>query len=139
MKSTLLDDLRKAGLPGHAEARRCPSTANPSRHNVGRPPFAQDRGRNRARLVNREDDDRDAVVAGKREGRSVHDLQVPRDRFVMAQAIEACRGWILLRVGGIDAVNLSGLHHRIAGEFGGPKRCAGVGGEERIARSRRRG
>src|SRR5580693_6423554 len=104
----------------------------PLRHDVSRAPLAQDRRGNGAGLVDREDDDRDAVVARKSESRSVHYLQLAGDRLVMSEAIEACGCWILLRVGGIDAVDLSGLHHRVAGEFGGPKRGACVGGEERI-------
>ena len=103
------------------------------RHHVSRPPLPEQRGADRAGLVHREDDDRDAVVAREREGGGVHHLQVLGDRLVVGEALVARRARVFLRVGGVDAVDLRRLHHRVAGELGGAQRRAGVGGEERIA------
>src|SRR5215204_1472036 len=47
---------------------------------------AEDR-RDRTRPVDREDDYRQACLAGKRKGRSVHHLQVTADDLVMRQVV----------------------------------------------------
>ena len=51
----------------------------------------------------------------------------------MGDGVVAGRRRVLLRVGGVDAVDLRRLHQHVAFELGGAQRRAGVGGEERIA------
>ncbi len=86
-----------------------------------------------AAFADREHDDRDAVVAHQRDGRGVHDLQVARQHFVIGEPLVAGGGGVLLRIGGVDAVDLRALEQRVAAHLGGAQRGGGVGGEERIA------
>src|SRR5215217_3406253 len=76
-------------------------------------------GRNRARGVYAPDDDGQPTLASEGEGSRVHDLQVSGNRLVMGEAIEPDRVRVLLRIRGVDAVDLRRLEYRIAAQFRG--------------------
>src|SRR4029077_31230 len=86
-----------------------------------------------AGLVDVEHDDRDTILAGKRNRRGVHDLEVARQDLHVAERVVALGVLFLARIGRIDTVDLRTLEHRVDAHLGGTKRCCGVGGEEGIA------
>ena len=96
-------------------------------------PWPRKTGLDRPRLPDREHDDRHPVLAGKREGGRIHDLQITFDRLLVGQAVIADGLWVLLGIGAVDAVDVGGLQHRLGADFGGPQHRRGVGREERIA------
>ncbi len=53
----------------------------------------------------------------------------------MAQPFKSLGGFVLLRVGAVDAVHIGGLEHRLRPDFGGAQHGRGVGGEVRISRA----
>src|SRR6516165_4245403 len=65
---------------------------------------AQNRA-DRTRLGDREYDDRQRRLAGKREGGCIHHLVTTLDRLRMRQPIETLGGRVLLRIGRVDAVD----------------------------------
>ncbi|SOY46183.1 hypothetical protein CBM2587_A160060 [Cupriavidus taiwanensis] len=95
--------------------------------------LAQDHALERAGLHDREHLDRQLLVAAQREGGGVHHLQVARDGLVEADGGVARGAGILLRVGGVHAVDLGRLEHDLGADLGAAQRGRGVGGEERIA------
>src|SRR5260370_32336928 len=84
------------------------------------------RRRERAGLVNIEHDDRDAILAGKRNRRGVHDLEVARQDVHVAERVVALGALVLAWVGRIDAIDLRALEHRIDAHLGGAQ---GRGGD----------
>src|SRR6266851_6852849 len=84
-------------------------------------------------LVDVEHDDRDAILAGKRNRRGVHDLEVARQDLHVTERVVALGVLFLARIGRIDAVALRALEHRVDAHLGGAKGRCGVGGEERVA------
>src|SRR3977135_1728108 len=91
------------------------------------------RRRERAGLMDIEHDDRDAILAGKRNRRGVHDLEVAGQHVHVAERVVALGALVLARVGRIDAIDLRALEHRVDAHLGGAQGRGGVGGEERIA------
>src|SRR5260370_123243 len=91
------------------------------------------RGRERAGLVDIEHDDRDAILAGKRNRRGVHDLEVTRQHLHVVERVIALGVLVLARIGRIDAVARRALEHRTDAHLGGAKRRSSMGGEKRIA------
>ena len=87
----------------------------------------------RAGLEDAEHLDRQLLVAAQRERGRVHHLQVLDDRLVEADLGVARRARVLLRVGGVDAVDLGRLQHDLRADLGAAQRGRGVGGEERVA------
>ena len=87
----------------------------------------------RSRDGNREHLEQHVLVATERERRGVHDLQVLDDRFVERELVVALRGGILVRVGGVDAVDLGRLEHDVDAHLASPQRGRGIGREERVA------
>ena len=53
----------------------------------------------------------------------------------MGQAVEPLGGRILLRIGGVDAIDIGRLEDRLCADLGGAQHRRGVGREERIAGS----
>ncbi|GCC47860.1 hypothetical protein chiPu_0032181, partial [Chiloscyllium punctatum] len=86
----------------------------------------------RTGLRDREHDDRQRRLAGKRESGRVHDLVAALDRLRMGQAVEALGFGVLLRIGVIDAVDIGGLQHRLRPDLGRAQHGGGIGGEERV-------
>src|ERR1700733_14891546 len=68
----------------------------------------------RAVLADRENDDRHPVLAGKRERRAIHDLQVAVERLLMVEALVALGLRLALRIGGINPVDVGRLEHGVA-------------------------
>src|SRR5260370_40276340 len=91
------------------------------------------RGRECAGLVAVEHDDRDAILAGKRNRRGVHDLEVARQHLHVAERVVALGGLVHARVGRIDAIDLRALEHRVDAHLSSAKSRCGVGGKEGIA------
>src|SRR5271168_4712830 len=79
---------------------------------------AQDRA-DRSRLGNREYDDRQRRLAGKRESGRIHDLVAAFDRLRMGQAVKSLGGRVFFAIGAIDAVDIGGLQHGLGADFGG--------------------
>ena len=69
-------------------------------------------------FADREDHDRNAVVAHQADGRGVHDLQVLRQHVLIGQGVVAGRRLVLLGIGGIDAVHAGALQQGVAAHFG---------------------
>src|SRR5580700_6729338 len=65
----------------------------------------------RARLGNREYDDRQRRLAGKGECGRIHDLVAAFDCLRMRQAVEALGGWVLFGIGVVDPVDIGGLEN----------------------------
>src|SRR4030095_7266127 len=84
-------------------------------------------------LVDREDDDRNRILARQSDSRNVHDGKSLLEDFLMRQMVEACRFGILLRVSRIDTIDLRYLEDRFNTHFGGAKRGCGDGGDEGVA------
>src|SRR6202140_304624 len=95
----------------------------------GKAPFSAQHLFDRAPLPDRKYDDRHTVFLGKREGRGVHDLQALIQGLLMAQAIIALGLRVLLRIGGIDAVDVGGLEDSLAAHLGRAQDSRGIGGE----------
>src|ERR1700675_2481276 len=95
----------------------------------GKSPFSAQHLLDRALLPDREYDDRHMVFLGKREGRGVQDLQALIQGLLMAQAIIALVLRVLLRIGGIDAVDIGRLEDSVAGHLGRAQNGRGIGGE----------
>src|SRR6516162_3664637 len=93
---------------------------------------AQDRA-DRTRFGDREYDDRQRRLAGKRECGRVHDLVAALQRLRVGQAVKARGQSILLRIGAVDSIDIGRLQHGLRIDFGGAQHRRGVGGEERIA------
>src|SRR5437773_5503683 len=119
--------------------------ATPACDRGARPPRSPDarraslprkHGGDRARLADREDDDRDTVFPGKREGRGIHYLEIALDRLLVGESIESLRFRVLPRIGAVHAVDIGRLEHRLAVELARPQYRGGVGREERIAGAR---
>src|SRR5690606_26263817 len=87
----------------------------------------------RAGLEDREHVDRQFLVATQREGGRVEYFKVPPAGLIEADAMKALGVRILLRVGGVDAVALGRLEHKLRAHFRAAQRCRGIGGEERVA------
>ena len=87
----------------------------------------------RALLADREDHDGDARVAHHRDRRGVHHPQVLGQHVLIRQTVIARGGLILLRIGGVDAVDAGALQKRVATHLGGAQRGAGIRREERRA------
>src|SRR4051794_38723215 len=62
-----------------------------------------------APLADREDHDRDVVVAHEADRRGVHHAQVLRKDLLVGQGLVALGGGVLLGVGGVDAVDAGAL------------------------------
>src|SRR6267378_7137143 len=88
----------------------------------------------RVLLEDAEDDDRQLLVPAERQRRGVHDLEVAHDRLVEADAGKALGARVLVRVGGVDAVDLGGLDHDLRAHLAAAQRRRRVGGEKRVAR-----
>src|SRR5213075_3279820 len=71
--------------------------------------LTEDHAAQRVLLEDAEHVDRQFLVAAQREGGGVHHLQVAHDRFVKADFGVALRARILVRIGGVNAVDLSRL------------------------------
>ena len=95
--------------------------------------LAREHAREIALFADREDHDRDVVVAAQRHGGSVHDLQIVCQNFVITDCFKTFCARILLGIAVIDPVDAGALEQRIALHFGGPQRGAGIGGEVRRA------
>ena len=89
----------------------------------GATPAGQRRA-DRAGLGDGKDDYGNPVLASKSEGGRVHHGEIFGDRLVMGQRLIAPCARIALGVGGIDAVDLSGLEHGVGREFGGAQHGA---------------
>lgn len=88
------------------------------------------------RLLEVEDQHRNVILAAHRKSGHVHDSEFPAHGFRECEFIELGRGRILLRIRGVDTVNLGGFQQNVALQLGRSQRGAGVGREERVARSR---
>src|SRR5690606_5767633 len=86
-----------------------------------------------ALFMDGEDDDRDGVFTRQRDGGDVHDGKALFEHFAVRQTIETGGGRVLLRIGGIDAVDLRALEDRFGAHFGGAQRGGRIGREERVA------
>jgi hypothetical protein len=95
---------------------------------------AQDRA-DRTRLGDREYDDRQRRLAGKRECCRIHDLVAALDRLRMRQAVESLGLRALFGIGIVDAVDIGGLQHRLRADFGRAQHRGRICREERIAGS----
>jgi hypothetical protein len=73
------------------------------------------------------------VLHAHGEGGEVHHGELLLDRLGEAQALVAGGLGVLLRVGGVDAVDLGGLEDGLGAELDAAQAGAGVGGEERVA------
>lgn len=82
-----------------------------------------------------EDDDGDAVFAAHDEGIGVHDLEVFFEGFLEGEFIVSTSVGVGGGVAGVHAVDLGGLEQNVAGEFGGAKGSASVGGEVGVSGS----
>ncbi len=58
------------------------------------------------RLVDREHDYRNTIIAGKRYRSRIHDLEVSREHLLVGEPLVAGRVRVLLGIGGVDAVDL---------------------------------
>src|SRR5258708_9225059 len=72
--------------------------------------LAQDDPAQRIFLEDAEDVDRQLLVTAQRQRGRVHHLEVAHDRLVEADAREALRARIALRIGGVDAVHPARPH-----------------------------
>src|SRR6516162_7797902 len=95
---------------------------------------AQYRG-DRPLLTDREYNDRHTGFPSKGKGCGVHNLEAARNRLLVGQALVTMRIAVLLRVGAVDAVDVSGLEHGIGADLGGAQNRGRVGCKERIAGS----
>src|SRR5260221_11917554 len=104
---------------------------------VNQPAFvlAQDEPAQCILLEDAEDVDRQLLVTAQRQRGRVHHLEVAHDRLVEADAREALRARIALRIGGVDAVGLGRLDHDLGAHLAAPQRPCRVGREEGIAGS----
>ena len=79
-------------------------------------------------FVDREDDDRNVIFARKGNCRDVHDGQALLQDLVMRQAVEARRGRVLLRIGGVNTVNtVLGYQNLFSADLQGALSGNGVG------------
>src|ERR1700759_4791346 len=90
-----------ASPPQRGVARRSGSTAD-----GGRATLAAQHSLDRALLADREHDDRYSVFGGTPKGGGGHRLEVPVDRVLVGQPLEARRLGIGLGIGTVDAVNI---------------------------------
>src|SRR5665213_3128538 len=95
--------------------------------------FAFERRTNGSRLLDRENDDGNPVLAHQGESCRIHDGEILLDRVVLRQHVETARGGITFWISGINAVDLRGLQYGVAGEFRSPQRGPCIRGEEGIA------
>ena len=84
----------------------------------------------------REHDDRHTVFPGKREGGGVHDLRSLSIASWWVSRVVALGLGVLLRIGGVDAVDIGGLEHGLGVQLGGAQHRGGVGGEDTDCRCR---
>src|SRR5258708_37850596 len=95
--------------------------------------LAQQGALNIAVRVEGEDVDRDLTAARQVDGRGVHDLQALGQYALVGEVGDSLSRRILLRIGGVDAVDLRGLEDDLAFQLRGPERGCRVRGEKRIA------
>src|SRR5258706_15600084 len=86
-------------------------------------------------LEDAEDVDRQLLVTAQRQRGRVHHLEVAHDRLVEADAREALRARIALRIGGVDAVALGRLDHDLGAHLAAAQRRCRVGREKGIGGS----
>src|SRR5512146_1270175 len=79
--------------------------------------LAEHHAAQRAGFEDAEHVERQLLVPAQRERGRVHDLEVAHDRLVEADAREALRARIALRVGGVDAVDLRRLEHDLGAQL----------------------
>ena len=65
--------------------------------------------RERAVIVDRKDQNRNAVLAGKGNRRRIHHLQVTSEYVHIGQCVKTCRVGMFHRIGVIDAIDLGRL------------------------------
>src|SRR5260221_10535254 len=75
--------------------------------------LAQHHPAQRILLEDAEDVDRQLLVTAQRQRGRVHHLEVAHDRLVEADAREALRARIALRIGGVSSVHPGGLFHHV--------------------------
>src|SRR5688572_29504255 len=80
----------------------------------GEPPLPLDNAGKCTRPLQREDDDRQLVVARECDGCRIHDLEVLLEHLVIADAVVALGVRVLLRVAVVDAVDLGALEQDLA-------------------------
>src|SRR5213075_2854011 len=73
--------------------------------------LTEDHAAQRVLLEDAEHIDRQFLVAAQRERGGVHHLQVAHDRLVEADARITLRSRILVRIGGVDPIDLGRLDH----------------------------
>src|SRR5690606_12972489 len=86
-----------------------------------------------AGLVQRKNDDRQAVVARQRNRRSIHYAEVLLQHLVVSDPVVALGIGMFLGVLVVDAIHLGALEDRLAAHLVGPERRGGVGGEIGVA------
>ena len=96
---------------------------------------ALDGGAGQVALFHLEHEDGHVVFHAESDCSGVHNLEAARDDFLVADVVEASRRRVLDRVGGVDAIDLGGLHDHVAFAFDSAESGAAVRREERIART----
>src|ERR1017187_1794609 len=88
---------------------------------------------NVAALIEVEDDDRQVVLAAKRDGGGIHYPQPQPQHVHVADLVE--HGGVLYqhRIVGVDSVNLGGLQDGLCLDLHGTQRSSGIGGKIGIA------